>query len=394
VPPTPADAIAWKKAGVEAREPAAAARAAVTALRARGAELVIALLHLPTEADSRKLLGAVPGIDWAVLGHVGSRFETAQPVGDAGTTRLLAAMSEGKELGRADLHVVGQAAAKDLSFVDRGARAELAAILADHRRQLAEYDHPLGNVDPQSLRDYHDARKRQIGDAIAREQTALAKLPAAIGGSWFENRLIPLDATTPDQPGVAVLVDAYNQESAHRASAGRPAGFTGDEPPAPPSPPDPAKGYTGTAACGACHAPALAFWQATKHARALAALTRIGRDRDVSCVGCHVTGYRQPGGPTALAVARDRFANVGCEACHGPGRAHADAKAQPSSLPASQPASGPAQGALGPVAEATCRGCHTVDRTNGEFDYARSAAGILGPGHGKPALAPGAKAPL
>ena len=131
-PPSPADAASWQREGIDARDPTEAARQAAASLRQRGAQLVIALLHLPTVVESRKLLVAVPGIDWAVLGHVGRRYETAQATD--GRAWYLSAPPEGKELGRVDLHVVG-----GLAFVDRRARAELEAILADHRRQLAAY---------------------------------------------------------------------------------------------------------------------------------------------------------------------------------------------------------------------------------------------------------------
>ncbi len=227
-PPSPDEAAAWRRAGVEARDPVEAARATVTSLRARGAQLVVALLHLPTEAASRALVDAVPGIDWVVLGHVGQRWESAQHT-PTGKTWLLSVMPEGKELGRADLHVLGAP-----PFVDRGARAELEAIVTDHRRQLDDYDKRLGGVDHAALDDYYASRRKQLGEAIAREQAALALLPKTIAGSWFENRLIPLDAATPDQLGVGVLIDAYNRESDRLAAAGKPVGVGGDRPPAHP----------------------------------------------------------------------------------------------------------------------------------------------------------------
>jgi len=371
-PPTPDDAAAFEAAGIEARDPVAAARAEVAGLRARGAQIVVALVHVGDGKANRKLLGAVPGIDWAVLGHSGMNLEMPEKVGSA---RMLEAMMKGKHLGRLDLHVVGGA----LTFTDRGERVEIETILADHRRQLTEYDKRLGDSDPAAMRDYYEQRRNEIGQAIARETALLQRMPAAITGSWFENRIIPLDATTPDQPGVAILVDAYNKENVKRAAAGKPVGL-GTEP----HRPDPAAGnagatanaaaatgprYVGSAACGACHAPAFAQWKTTKHARALSALTRIGRDKDPSCVGCHVTGYLQPGGPASIAEARQNFANVGCESCHGGGKCHLEAADKKKSTARAVP-------------EAICRGCHTTDVTNGEFDYKKFVQAVVGPGHG------------
>ena len=221
-PATPDDAATLKAAGIEARDPVAAARDEVAGLRARGVTIVVALVHVGDAKANRKLVGAVPGIDWAVLGHSGMNLEMPEKVGGA---RMLEAMGKGKHVGRLDLHVVGD----KLAFTDRGERAEIETILADHRRQLTEYDRRLGETDPATMRNYYEQRRQEIGKAIERESALLQMMPAAISGSWFENRLIPLDATTPDQPGVAILVDAYNKESVKRAAAGKPVGL-GTEP--------------------------------------------------------------------------------------------------------------------------------------------------------------------
>jgi 2',3'-cyclic-nucleotide 2'-phosphodiesterase (5'-nucleotidase family) len=395
-PPTPDDAAAFQAAGIDARDPVAAAREAVTSLRAHGAKIVVALVHLGDAKANRAFLRAVAGIDWAVLGHSGLNLDGPEKVGDA---RMLEAMTKGKNVGRLDLHVVDAS----LAFIDRGERAEIETILADHRRQLTEYDRRLGETDPATMRNYYEQRRKEIEAAIARETALLQALPAAIAGSWFENRIIPLDATTPDQPGVAVLVGAYNEESEKRAAAGKPVGL-GTETPRPTREPGEAApsgaSYIGTAACGGCHAPALAFWKTTKHARALSALERVGRDKDPSCIGCHVTGYLQPGGYQfverrggaasphrgarargdaeapcgagrkcdAIGAGRSPLEDVGCEACHGPGSKHGAALDKRGTLARAVP-------------EATCRGCHTTDITGGDFDYEKFIQAIVGPGH-------------
>jgi hypothetical protein len=373
-PPTPEDETAWRAAGIQAKDPVETARAEVASLRGRGAALVVALLHLGREPEHRKLLAAVPGVDWAVMGHSAMRHETPE---EAGGARMLEAMINGKELGRLDLHVVDGRVA----FVDGGQRGQVETILADHRRQLVEHDQRLRETSDATMRALFENRRREIDKAIAREEELLRLLPATIAGSWFENRLLPLDASTPDQTGVGLLVHAYNQESVRRAAAGKPVGV-GTAPHGAPAQAAKSAGdhdaaspdYLGSDACGACHAPALAFWKTTKHARALAALARAGRDRDPACVGCHVTGYLQPGGTNDIAVARGRLANVGCEACHGAGRAHVEATVK----------KGSAEKA---VAESVCLGCHTRDQTNGEFEYPTFLQAILGPGHGKPPIA-------
>ena len=201
-PPTPADATRWRAAGIEARDPVDAAREAVQSLRARGAALVVALVHLGLPAQNRRLVAAVDGIDWAVLGHSALNLETPEK---AGSARLLEAMSEGKSLGRLDLHIVNGG----LSFSDRGERAELEAIVADHQRQLGAYNPALLGLDPASLESYYRQRREELQAAIGREKALLARMPRTITTSWFDNRILLLDPGVPDDRGAADLVRAW-----------------------------------------------------------------------------------------------------------------------------------------------------------------------------------------
>jgi len=364
----PEDEALWKAWKIEARDPAAAARAEIASLRARGAALVIGLVHAGQISDAKRLVDEAPGIDWAVLGHSGNMYATPET---AGSTRLLEAMTQGKEVGRLDLHVVDGAT----RFVDRGGRAQTETILADHRHQLDDYRKRIAETKDRSLSEYYAQHIAELDKAVARETALLGTLPRTVAGSWFDNRIMPLEASVPDHPGVAMLVAAYNRENERRTAAGQPVGVGtprhGPAVPPPPGPPAPIT-YAGTVACGSCHQPALKFWQATKHARALEALAKVKRDRDATCVGCHVTGFLQPGGTSDIAVATARLREVGCEACHGPGVTHltaVDGAPKRASIKRQVPAS-------------VCLGCHTRDQTGGDFDYVTFMKGIVGPGHG------------
>jgi hypothetical protein len=293
-----------------------------------------------------------------------------------GGARELEAMSLGRNLGRLDLHVV--AGDGGGPFADRGARAQLRTILADHEHQIADYEQRLPATQNQpTLRAYYDKRLEALRAAVARETRELAALPARVTGNWFDNRIIPLDTGVPDQPGVGALVAAYNLESDRLAAAGKPVGvqprFPGAPPPTHVGPPADARPvtvtYLGTTACGKCHATSIAFWRATKHARALATLEEAHRGRSPACIGCHVTGYLQPGGTEDVAVATTRLRDVGCEACHGPGSAHVASPNEKGKIARKVPA---------PV----CLGCHTPDQTNEGFDYTAFLGAIVGPGHG------------
>jgi hypothetical protein len=371
-PPDDARLRAW---GFVARDPAAAARAEVASLRARGARVVVALVHVGGTPDSKKLLAAAPGIDWAVLGHSGKNLEDPEDVGGA---RMLEAMSMGKHVGRLDLHFVDASS----PFVARGARAQLRTILDDHARQIAEYEQRLPTTPKPELRAYYEQRIADLRKAVARETRELAALPLRVTGNWFENRILPLDTAAPDQPGVALLVDAYNRQSERLAAAGRPVGLE----PIGPSGPLPARDkgegkptddaakpqatYVGNDACNRCHPNAMTVWLTTKHAHALATLEQAHRARSPECVPCHVTGYLRAGGTTDLAVATARLADVGCEACHGPGSTHVEAVSKRDTIARKVPAT-------------VCLGCHTPDQTNDGFDYEKFLPSVLGSGHGK-----------
>jgi hypothetical protein len=380
---SPPDEGKMKSWGVVVRDPVEAARKEVATLRARGARSVVALVHVGGTPDSKRLLAAVPGIDWAVLGHSGMNLDDPESVGGA---RMLEAMSLGKNLGRLDLHVVQGGGAGP--WAARGARAQLQTILADHRHQIAEYHQRLTSSPPPetSLRKYYEQRVAELTGAVERETRELAALPPRVTGNWFENRIVPLDTTMPDQPGVAALVAVYDRESERLAAAGKPVGIPTAAPrrggmadeTGPPT-----ATYVGTDRCATCHAPALAMWKTTKHAHALATLEQAHRARSPECVPCHVTGYLLPGGPTDLAAATKQFADVGCEACHGPGSNHVDA-ARTLAAGSSPEKAATARSAIArQVPAAVCLGCHTPDQTNNGFDYNAFVPAILGPGHGR-----------
>ena len=121
--------------------------------------------------------------------------------------------------------------------------------------------------------------------------------------------------------------------------------------------------FLGNAACGACHAAAYDRWRATGHARDFAGLPAADR-RVSACLRCHVTGYGERSG-YRVAGEVSGLANVGCEACHGPGADHGRS-AHPELVPTRT-------GGECPPCEINriCRLCHTPEHSAG-FDLARA----------------------
>jgi hypothetical protein len=138
----------------------------------------------------------------------------------------------------------------------------------------------------------------------------------------------------------------------------------------PPDPPAGRAGYVGIEACADCHEEAVAQWKTTVHARGYETLVTANKQFDLSCVSCHVTGFRQPGG--SEVVENQHLQAVQCEQCHGPGSLHV---ADPSSanIQLAAPSS-------------VCLNCHTPEHSD-TFEYEAYLRDVLGPGHGADARA-------
>ncbi len=81
----------------------------------------------------------------------------------------------------------------------------------------------------------------------------------------------------------------------------------------------PSGGHVGASACRSCHEEAFAGWMASGHAHALERLKPDERKTGSGCLLCHST-------PGAAQGATPGDQGVQCEACHGPGEAHVQAK--------------------------------------------------------------------
>ena len=109
--------------------------------------------------------------------------------------------------------------------------------------------------------------------------------------------------------------------------------------------------YLGAEVCIRCHQPEGEQWKSTGHARAWQTLVDHKKDATPECVGCHVVGFKQPGGLVSSAVT-PALTNVQCESCHGMGTQHEAFTTVPRKITVE-----------------TCRQCHTASASP-TFDFA------------------------
>lgn len=87
--------------------------------------------------------------------------------------------------------------------------------------------------------------------------------------------------------------------------------------------------YVGVGACKECHRKNWATWRKENAHRQTFNKLNVKAKKNPKCLKCHSTGFGHPTGFKSLAET-PKFANVGCESCHGPGGHHVElAKKKP-----------------------------------------------------------------
>lgn len=336
--------------------PVAAARAAVARLEKAGARVVIGIASLGRRGAA-EIAREVAGIDFLLVANA-DQYPPPPPQKIRETT-LLFGGRHGMGIGVLDLWLRED----DPRFVDAGDQASRAAIeridrrVADLETRLTEWQRA------KSASAAELAAMRRRLDDLRREREELEHRPPPTSQSSFVSRWEELGPERRQDPAIRALIEGFDARvgelNRHALAA---------EQVVPPEVGRPT--YSGSEACVDCHEAADAFWRTTKHAVAYGTLEENDKHLDLGCVGCHVTGYRRPGGSTALHVGS--LKSVQCEACHGPGSAHVDASGadDPTTLVRATP-------------EATCITCHNQEHSD-QFNYRTYLGRILGPGHGRP----------
>ncbi len=200
-------------------------------------------------------------------------------------------------------------------------------------------------------------------DALAQERARVARLPAEAAANptkltaaelavatlaaghnlaLVEDHPLgsDLDLPTPLDPRIAAFKEKSTAAARNRVASA-----------------PPVAGYATSNACVRCHSERFAGWSLSEHARAFEALLPRNAEANPECIGCHSTGWGEPGGFADLEPGTLRaWKAVQCEACHGPLAGHPDQGT-------------PAR----PVTEATCTRCHDAANSP-QFDYARYLA--------------------
>lgn len=173
--------------------------------------------------------------------------------------------------------------------------------------------------------------------------------------STFSASFIAMQTTLPDDPKVLAEVEKIKDDIAalgrKKASEKKTDAATGLLAGGDPS----QKGYIGWKRCAGCHREITEKWQKTRHAKAYDSLAAKGQQFNQDCLPCHVTGVVTGKEPYILTLP-EALLQVGCEACHGPGRAHAEDKSHHLQRPD----------------KSVCRRCHTPDQDD-NFVYEKKS---------------------
>ena len=344
------------RVSVVAAETSAELIAASRRAREAGAQFVLALFHGTFEEAQKASSDPALAADLLVPSHAAQELAGE----DNRLVRSRVPVAQIQSKGRSLLRV-------DLSFGKEPGRLELVATAADVEREVKALEERIALLDkqinaPGLSEEARALRRQKLAELVERREQLASTRPAGFEGrNAFSARFVPLEASLPGDPSAQEIVTAYDREVgklnlAWAKKHGRDCREPGRNEAA----------FVGNEACRACHAQAFPVWEKSHHALGYDTLEQRGKQFDLECVGCHVTGFQKPGGVCRLDKVRGRE-DVGCESCHGPGSIHAGAPS--------------AKNVLLGNAEQTCTGCH--DRENSpHFAFREYLPQILGPGHG------------
>jgi hypothetical protein len=337
--------------------PVDAIKSGVDALKAQGANVVVALAAIG-RGDAKRLADYVPALTAIVVGSAGGSGDVNTPAAPPERLGDVLVLQTGNHLttvGVLDLFVRGGSYA----FAD-GTGLELAQRREEIRRRVDELRGKIAqwSNDPAVKKEDLDARRAEV-TKLESDLASLSAHPTPPSGSFFRYSVQEIrDSLGADAETKGVIAEYYKAVNEHNRVA-----FANRMPP-PHTVQEPI--YIGVNACTTCHKSEREFWDGTRHATAYKTLVDQDKQFNLDCVSCHVTGYEQPGGSSVTHVAR--LEGVQCETCHGAGSKHA---LDPKHV---KPLIAKPKGEL-------CLSCHHPPHVEG-FDPEEKMADVIGVGHG------------
>jgi len=283
-------------------------------------DLLILLSNLPP-AENQRIAETYPDLALILQSGATDNRISPEPIGN---TVIANTAPQGKYIGVMEISwqpTKRWANPKLAALVKKKADLEQVRWELSRFQQDKDPETALRNQ-PQQLQTYHVflGQEQTLRAEIDQLSQAVGQKGEATGEpSTYRNRFVAMEKELPDQPEIVALLaklgedlKALGQRQAQEAA------------PMPANSP-----YLGYRACVPCHPTQVTAWQQSQHAQAYATLEREKQQLNPACLPCHVTGVALSQANEALSLPPDRR-GVGCEVCHGPGRAHqGDPKANP-----------------------------------------------------------------
>ncbi len=269
-----------------------------------------------------------------IILQTNSRSSNLRPIMN-NNTLIIQTGNKGKYLGRLDVNW-------------QGSKMWQTPSLRSIENKRREIEHLNRQINLSKNNKHLLERKKQLVaqlQLLESQQNIVKK--TAWTPSTHKNVFIPLDRNLPDQPEVLKVVQNIKTEinKQGRLSAKRDRQRKTTRP----------DNYAGWHTCVKCHQAQYKVWKKSRHARAHQTLISKKQQYNRMCIPCHVTGVSTGKEPYALTL-QNGLRQVGCEACHGPGKKHN--KVQRNNKLVSIPA------------KKTCKRCHTKER-DPSFNYTK-----------------------
>ena len=345
------------KVGVIAPADVPTAQAQASQVRSQGAQVVVAFLPVAFDLGLHAALTDGLGVDLIVTTHPRDALAAEHNRLAGGRVKVAQLQDRGRSLLRVDL-----------SLLD-GAPFEWLRIGAERDRELEAMGERIEQLRAQTnapgiSTELHALKQAKLDEVVARRDALAGEpLPAPNDKSAGIARFVPLEPSLPGDPAMQALLVEHDRRVGELNLAWAAEHGQDCEPFAPGKP-----GILGPGVCLGCHPATQPQWETLKHRQAYTALIAKGKQAHLDCITCHVTGWKQPNGVCRVDKVEGR-AEVGCEACHGPGSDHL----------------------MNPVKatiwrgtdEKICQRCHDLENSP-HFVYDVYVQRIVGPGHGQP----------